>query len=181
MLKTVYEFPDYAITENGRVWSKPRTTSHGHKRKGKWLEPRNDSGGYRLVTLRNNSKIFTGRIHRLVLETYIGPCPKGMECRHLDGNKQNNSLGNLCWGTHQENETDKLVHGIIPRGIRHSLAKLTEKDVRMIIYTYRTGLFSMREIGIQYGITATSVYNILKRRTWGHLWVASAALRRNRK
>ena len=181
MLKNIPGFPDYGITKDGEVWSKPHTTPHGHKRKGRWLKPRNDSGGYRLVTLRNKSKVFTGRIHRLVLETFVGPCPAGEESRHLDGNKQNNRLDNLCWGTHQENMTDKLVHGSVPCGIQHSLAKLTEQNVRMIIYMYRTGLFTMREIALQYGITAPLVNNILKRKTWKHLWSSSAALRRNQK
>lgn len=51
------------------------------------------------------------RLHRLVLLAFIGPCPKGQECRHLDGNRQNNRLNNLKWGTRSENAQDRLRHG----------------------------------------------------------------------
>ena len=50
-------------------------------------------------------------VHRLVLETFIGPCPVGMETRHLNGDAQDNRLENLCWGTHLENMEDCRRHG----------------------------------------------------------------------
>jgi len=50
-------------------------------------------------------------IHRLVLETFIGKRPKGMVCRHLDGNSCNNKLSNLKWGTQKENIADAFKHG----------------------------------------------------------------------
>jgi hypothetical protein len=34
-----------------------------------------------------------------------------MECLHDDNNRQNNRLSNLRWGTHAENERDKIKHG----------------------------------------------------------------------
>jgi HNH endonuclease/NUMOD4 motif len=30
------------------------------------------------------------RVHRLVLEAFVGPCPPGQECRHLNGNPSDN-------------------------------------------------------------------------------------------
>jgi hypothetical protein len=51
------------------------------------------------------------RLHRLVLLAFVGPCPEGKECRHLDGNRQNNRLTNLCWGTRSENAQDRVRHG----------------------------------------------------------------------
>ena len=46
-------------------------------------------------------------MHRLLLETFVGSCPNGMECRHIDGNSTNNSLDNLCWGNRIEQCQDK--------------------------------------------------------------------------
>jgi hypothetical protein len=50
-------------------------------------------------------------VHRLVLAAFVGPCPEGMEVRHLDGNPANTRLANLRYGTHSENELDKVRHG----------------------------------------------------------------------
>ena len=53
----------------------------------------------------------TFRVHRLVLEAFVGPCPAGLECRHLDTDPLNNRLENLVWGTREENHADRLVMG----------------------------------------------------------------------
>lgn len=49
--------------------------------------------------------------YQLVLLAFVGPCPEGQECRHLDGNCQNNRLDNLKWGTRSENARDRVRHG----------------------------------------------------------------------
>jgi len=50
-------------------------------------------------------------VHRLVLAAFVGPCPDGMEVRHIDGDSSNNVLENIAYGTHSENELDKIRHG----------------------------------------------------------------------
>lgn len=50
-------------------------------------------------------------IHRLVLMTFVGPCPEGMEACHLDGDVLNNGVENLRWDTHESNMGDKKEHG----------------------------------------------------------------------
>jgi HNH endonuclease len=48
-------------------------------------------------------------VDRLVLEAFDRPKPPGMRCRHLDGDPGNNRYPeNICWGTHTEEEADKL-------------------------------------------------------------------------
>lgn len=53
--------------------------------------------------------------HRLVLETFVGPCPEGMQCRHLDGVGTNNDVANLRWGTASENRRDDWGPGRVRR------------------------------------------------------------------
>jgi DNA-binding CsgD family transcriptional regulator len=55
-------------------------------------------------------------VHRVVLEAFIGPCPPGLQCRHLNGNPADNRLDNLCWGTPAQNTEDKRRHGTLMYG-----------------------------------------------------------------
>jgi len=59
--------------------------------------------GYLCVNLSYAGRKKMWYIHRLVLETFRGPCPPEMEAIHIDEDRLNNSLRNLKWGTHKEN------------------------------------------------------------------------------
>lgn len=170
-VKTIPGFSNYAISREGKVWSKSRFSFQTQKLKGQWLKSGNRNG-YLGVVLRKRNKSYSRDVHRLVLETYVGPCPEGMESRHLDGNSQNNNLNNLCWGTHSENMRDTVQHGthVDNRGEKCGNSKLTERDVRMIIYMYRTGLFLVGEIAKQYRVSKSCIAGIINRRNWRHLW-----------
>ena len=73
-------------------------------------------GRYFCVNLCRDGKKKAHRIHRLVLEAFVGPCPEGMECRHKDDDKSNNRLDNLSWGTRMENAADRIANGNQWRG-----------------------------------------------------------------
>lgn len=62
--------------------------------------------GYLRVQLSGPDGRRNRRVHALVLEAFVGPCPEGMQTRHMDGDKANNTLGNLSWGTPSENILD---------------------------------------------------------------------------
>lgn len=169
-MKTIPNFPNYAITKDGRVWSKKRVTLSHYSVKGKWLKPRQTTAGYCEAVLFCVGKEYKKAVHRLVLETYVGPCPPGMECRHLDGNSLNNRLNNLKWGTHQENVQDAIKQKTFAMGENHFYAKLKASDVRIIIYVALTGLFTHQEIADQYGVQQSCISRILQRKRWGHIW-----------
>lgn len=167
--KPIPGFPGYRVTTNGEVWSVPRKDSRGYNWPGRRLKPLL-RGGYPQVHLRDSGKNRRVSIHILVLETFVGPCPSGQECRHLDGVRAHNWLKNLCWGTRAENMVDRTEHGKTYQGEQHSQAKLTEQQVRQIIYTYRTGLFSQAELARQYGVSQTAIWRIRTKRSWKHIW-----------
>ena len=50
-------------------------------------------------------------VHRLVLLAFVGPCPEGMEVRHLNGDPTDNRLSNLKYGTRTENIIDVYRQG----------------------------------------------------------------------
>ena len=154
-------WPEYSITKEGRVWSYWTN---------RWLKPSKDLQG-RLMVILYNDKRRACRLHRLVLETYVGPCPQGMECRHLDGIETNNKLDNLKWGTHSENELDKVEHGTISRGEQSSCAKLTESIVLLIrqLWNIRWMDIQQRELAEMFGVSPDTICLIVNRRRWKHI------------
>jgi hypothetical protein len=101
--------PSYLVSDRGRILSLRR-------RQPRLLNPRTDPKGYLVVGLTQaDGSRRTSRVHVLVCEAFIGPRPDGLEVRHLDGVPANNTLGNLCYGTHAENEQDKERHGTAGR------------------------------------------------------------------
>lgn len=63
-------------------------------------------------------------VHKMVLEAFVGPRPKGMVCCHLDNNGCNNKLGNLKWGTMKENMQN------IPPETKHKLNKIRSINMK---------------------------------------------------
>jgi hypothetical protein len=80
------------------------------------------NGKYREVHLRKDGEQFVRPVNCYVLEAFVGPCPSGMECRHLDGDVNNNNLQNLVWGTHLQNMRDSIKHGTFSHGSKHAAA-----------------------------------------------------------
>lgn len=173
-METIPGFSDYSITQDGRVWSKPRQNVQGHNLRGKWLKPIIGSAGYLRVVLSINSQRYTCSIHHLLLETYVGQCPPGMECRHLNGIRTDNRLKNLCWGTHRENQLDRNRHGttsqpIPQRGEKNGASKLTKEEVKVIRYLYNVAKFTLADIAWQFDVAICTIQRIIKRKTWKHL------------
>lgn len=106
-------------------------------------------------------------IHQLVLLAFVGPCPKGYACRHLDGDPKNNHLSNLEWGTYTENNRDRIAHGTIPRGSKVNTSKLTEVKVREIRELLK--IMGCKKIARMYGVRYNSIHAIKKRRSWAWL------------
>lgn len=106
-------------------------------------------------------------VHRAVLEAFVGPCPAGQECRHLDGKSANNRLRNLAWGTRQQNADDKQRHGTQPRGESAVTAKLTEADVREI--RRRLPASTLRKLATEYGVSHTAIRQAANGLSWSHL------------
>jgi hypothetical protein len=109
----------YQASSLGRVRSLDRLVEHANSRQrlhtrrhtGRVLSPGAYSNGRLFVILRDGQHGYNRQVARLVLAAFVGACPPGMECRHLNGNHTDNRIENLAWGTHVENEADKKIHG----------------------------------------------------------------------
>lgn len=143
-------YPGYSVTLDERVWS---------EKSKKWLKVYTDDKGYKVTSLRKYSSRHTVGIHWLLLEAFVGPCPPGMECRHLDGNPSNNDLCNLKWGTRFENYLDMVRHH--GRG-----RKLNSAQVRVIHHLLEYPEFLYREIGEIFNVHPTTIGSIAHGRLW---------------
>lgn len=133
-------YPHYYVSNQGNVKSIGRDIVYEDGRiqpiKTRILKAYIDKEGYYLVSIKSkDGKYKTRRIHRLVLEAFIGPCPKNMEARHTDGDPSNNKLSNLTWSTHIDNMHDQKVHGTI---YLPSNAKISKKQILAIRKHFET-------------------------------------------
>ena len=162
----------YEVSDMGAVRSLARRTSgpRGHYAltANMKLNPHN---GYSRIQLMRSGKRYSVFVHRLVLETFVGPRGEGQECRHLDGNRANNCLENLVWGTHQENGADRIRHGTNMPGELNPRAILSESDVRQIIS--QRGVVPASDLAAKYGVRRYTIYEIWRKRKWKHVNVLS--------
>jgi hypothetical protein len=86
----------YKITNRGQITSVSRNiigrTKHGKQirsTKERILKPFLRRG-YLAVTLYQNGLSVDSYVHLLVLETFVGPCPEGLECCHQNNIKTDN-------------------------------------------------------------------------------------------
>lgn len=107
-------------------------------------------------------------VHRLVLESFVGPRPNGFHSCHKDGNKTNNTLANLRWGTVFENAQDRIEHGTQARGESHGKAKLNEISVLQIRELAEAG-YSSSELGFRFGVEPSTVKQIVRKVRWAHV------------
>lgn len=111
--RVIEEFPDYEISNQGRVWS--------HK-VGRVIIPGNVRG-YLQVHLSNLNRVRHPLVHQLVAEAFLGEA-FGLYVNHLDGNKSNNHVRNLEWTTRSQNmrhardSSFMKSPGSLPRSVR---------------------------------------------------------------
>ncbi len=129
------------------------------------------SRGYQWVKLGRSAQI---RIHVLVLETFVGPRPEGLICRHLDGNPLNNHVNNLRWGTAEENYDDRRRHGTDNTGSRHGRATVNEDQVLVIKRRLATGE-RHKDIAADFGVNRGVVSAISAGKSWTHVVDGSSA------
>lgn len=101
--KYIRDFPDYMISDKGRVWS----TKTERFLKLKIM----DDHGHLGVCLHHNGKTYYKYIHRLVAEAFI-PNPLNLPVvRHIYDEPDQNTVADLGWGTQRDNIHDAMRNG----------------------------------------------------------------------
>lgn len=159
--KPVPSHPGYFAGSDGTIWSCRKAGIC------RLLKPQLTNKGYYCVSVGWPRKL--RYVHRLVLEAFIGPCPKNTECRHFpDQSRTNNFLDNLSWCTFAQNQADRKSHGTDNRGSKHGYAKLNEKQVIDIRESDAVGVKKI-ELSKRYGVSYSTIWDIVTRKRWKHI------------
>lgn len=109
----------YEVSDQGRVRSLDRVVPCGTRKmrtyRGRALADSADTAGYRIVALYRDGRRRTTKVHSLVLESFVGSRPAGMEACHNNGDLADNRLANLRWDTHSRNVYDSVRQGTHPQ------------------------------------------------------------------
>ena len=165
--KEIPGFPNYYATPGGNIWSGPKKSYRGY-RKLKSCFSRHGHANVRLF--KNGSKTWK-QVHRLILETFVGPCPKGMECCHYNDVPSDNRLENLRWDTRSNNLRDSFRNGgSCQKGEHNATAKLNNWQVRIIKQLLKYPKeFTQKEIAKIFNISCVTITHINRKTTWTHV------------
>lgn len=113
--------------------------------------------GYLKCKFHHNGTSKDKYVHRLVAETFI-PNPDNLpQVLHIDGNKENNSVDNLMWGTNKQNTQQGYDDGAYQFKARSHKVKAVHKE------TGETQTFkSIRELESVLNYNRKTVTSILK-------------------
>jgi hypothetical protein len=96
-MRAVPGLPDYLAASDGSVWRLSGTTLapvKAHRLKN----------GYRAVNARHGPGDWsTQYVHRFVALAWLPPPPPGAQTRHLNGDRDDSTPGNLAWGDARSN------------------------------------------------------------------------------
>jgi len=159
------------VPGHGNLVAKPDGTIWRHSR-GVWRRANlhGDRHGYSVVKVRESGQNRNLLVHTAILSAFVGPRPSGGVCRHLDGNRSNNRLENLCWGTVRENYADAVCHGTAMVGSLQSQSKLTEDEVREIRRRAKSGPYGVQqELAREFGVSHTVISHVVSGKAWCHV------------
>lgn len=177
--KEIKDFPNYMISNKGRVWSKTKIVSSPrgkYLKKGRILKSHDDKRGYLKIDLINEKGRKSYKIHRLVAEAFLKNPELKREVNHINGIKTDNEVSNLEWVTSKENKTHawniglyKKQNGLKFSGEKNGFSKLNDQTVKEIRRTYKSGGISQKELGRKYNTSQTQISYIVNRITWKHV------------
>lgn len=111
----------YEVSDLGRIRSVDRVVPWmGRTRslRGKVLNPSKNQAGHLVVGLSREGVQIVHKVHQVVIRTFVGPQPEGMDTRHLNGIHEDNRLVNLRYGTRRENVQDMIKHRGHPNALK---------------------------------------------------------------
>jgi hypothetical protein len=150
----------YDVSSLGRVRSWKRVPQQGLEPHVMKPHPRGPSGYLSVALSTAEGKVYR-YVHGLILETFVGPRPEGMESCHNNGIHTDCRAENLRWDTHSNNILDVIRHG----NYRYPNSRLNEEQVRWAREQVRVGV-PQRQVAAVLGITVGPMNDLVKERTY---------------
>lgn len=164
---SVAGFSDYEVSTIGNI-RRVAFTGKVYKNCKRISKP--DAKGYLLTSLQVGNTWVRRRIHRLMLESFVGPRPEGCVTAHWNGIPSDNRLENLRWATAKENTLDGFRHGTLPsRGSKNGHSKLTDEIVCELRLRYASGGITQKLLAIEFGVSRSIVSRAISGATWKHV------------
>ena len=153
-MKAVKDFPNYLLTECGKVYSLNRN---------RYLTGGLDNDGYRQWVACNKNVRKTLKVHRQVALLYVDNPFNLPVVNHIDGDKENNHYKNLEWCTISHNTKHAYILGqLSQKGERNNSCKYDDETVSKILTGYNGGNIALyaKELGISYGTVYSYIKNL---------------------
>jgi thymidylate synthase ThyX len=115
--------------------------------------------GYLVTNLRR----VVHSVHTLVARAFHGEPGIGQEVRHLDGNRLNNHVNNLAYGSSQDDSNDMVVHETVPH-LTIAWASITAYIQRGIQPVYDISVSGPNHSFVANGVVVHNCYNMVSRR-----------------
>lgn len=158
----------YAANRSGEIWSFFHDKWKKLKPKPAGSMCRYDKNkAYRQVCVKHPTGRVYRYVHHLIMLTFVGPMPRGKQCRHLDGCCTNNKLSNLSYGTREDDMRDR-VRLNSQRGSNNGASKLNEKKVMQIKIELCRNV-SQYVVANKFNVSQSTVSNIACGKSWSHV------------
>jgi plasmid maintenance system antidote protein VapI len=152
--KTVVDYPNYEISTAGDI---RKVTVNGYRVMSTRVFEK-----HLMVSLTNDEGRKTMPVHRLVLKAHGPEQPEHLPLAlHLDDDRENNSIENLCWGDKKMNAQMAIQNGcLVDHHLKRFLSKAEADDVLAL---YVDGV-SMKKLAVKFGCSRWTISNIVHNR-----------------
>lgn len=155
--KEIPNFPGYSVSKDGRIINSR-----------KWELCISSNKGYRQARLKRADGQFKNvLLHRVVVETFLGPIPAGHWVNHKNGDKSDNRLENLEIGTPKFNH--EHARDVLKRkwsqGENHTRAAMTHLTIEAIRALAKLG-WTQAHLAEVFLVSQPTIQHIVSGKTW---------------